>query len=115
AGAFEPAAAAAGPRSTTRSEMAGVVTTDGPADTGTGRSITRVVQAPSAADATITARVAFIAVPPQAGGPPSVKLDQVPPVSVRAAKLQCVSGLQSRYEAHRTPLGSLLCECGSAG
>ena len=42
AGAVEPAAAA-GPRSTTRSEIAGVVTTEG-AD-GTGRSMTRVVQA----------------------------------------------------------------------
>jgi hypothetical protein len=41
--------------------MAGVVTTDGAGDaTGTGRSMTRVVQAASAADATITARVAFI-------------------------------------------------------
>src|SRR5438874_12558882 len=115
AGAVEPVAAGAGPRSTTRSEIAGVVTTDGPADTGTGRSITRVVQAPSAADAMITARIAFIRCSSLSGWTPLVKLDQVALASVRAAKLQCVWGLQSRHEGHRTPLGGLLCERGSAG
>src|SRR5205085_11051778 len=65
-------------------------------------------------DATITARVAFIS-SSLSGWTPLVKLDQVAPSSVRAAKLQYVWGLQSRHAAHRTRLGSLLCECGSAG
>jgi hypothetical protein len=64
AGAVEPAAAAgAGPRSTTRSEIAGVVTTEGP--DGTGLSMTRVVQAVSAApETTNNAIVALIGFPP---------------------------------------------------
>jgi hypothetical protein len=63
AGAVAPTAAGAGPRSTTRSEIAGVVTTEG-AD-GTGRSMTRVVQAVSAApEATSNAIVPFMSFPP---------------------------------------------------
>jgi hypothetical protein len=61
AGAVEPAAAGAGPRSTTRSEIAGVVTTDGAGEaTGTGRSMTRVQAVTAAADARIRAIAAFM-------------------------------------------------------
>jgi hypothetical protein len=62
AGAVEPAAGA-GVRSTTRSEIAGVVTTDGAA-LGTGLSMTRVVQPTAALAAIKTAMVALMAFPP---------------------------------------------------
>jgi hypothetical protein len=61
----EPVGAAVAPladeRSTTRSEMAGVVTTDGEVAVGTGRSMTRV-QAVAASAALTSAMVAFMSV-----------------------------------------------------
>src|SRR3954462_2444075 len=99
AGALEPAAAAgAGARSTTRSEIAGVVTTDGPGCATGTRSTTRVVHAPSvAADAMIAAIVAFMRYSSLAGTS-SAKLDKALPLPVRAAILQEVSGLQWAHE-----------------
>src|SRR4051812_16724401 len=100
AGALEPAAAAgAGPRSTTRSEIAGVVTTDGPGCATGTRSMTRVLHALSvAADAMIAAIVAFMR-SSSLSSDLLRKLDNALPLPVRAAILQGVSGLQWAHEA----------------